>query len=163
MAIPEHEFVSARFTDQKRTTVEVEWKAPDGKTRVEYIMAEEDNVHWKNLLTHISIDDLHEATYKNIKESRRDFERLAIKVAKDTGILQDYHDKNIINDIMMKLLFDNDDSGESKNTLFVFKLKLFELDFIKNCKTRKLKSDLRKAQNIRQALKTAIDIFEKSN
>ena len=64
---------------------------------------------------------------------------------------------------MMKMLFETTDSGESKNTLFVFKLKLFELDFVKNCKNRKMKSELRKAENIRQALKAAIDIFEKSN
>ena len=39
----------------------------------------------------------------------------------------------------------------------------FELDFVKECKKRKLKSDLRKAENIRQAIKVAIDIFEQSN
>ena len=55
MAIPEHKFVSAHFTDNARTTVEVEWEAPDGKTRVEYIMAEEDNVNWKNLLKILNI------------------------------------------------------------------------------------------------------------
>ena len=163
MSIPEHKFVSARFSDNSRTTVEVVWEAPDGKTRVEYIVAEEDNVHWKNLLTHISIDNLHEATYKNIKQSRRNFEKLAIQVAKDTGVLKDYQDKSVVNDVMMEMLFNKDETGETKNTLFVFKLKLFELDFVKNCKTRKLKSDLRKAQDIRQALKAAINIFEKSN
>jgi len=41
--------------------------------------------------------------------------------------------------------------------------KLFELDFVKNCKSRKMKSELRKAENIRQATKIAIDIFEQSN
>ena len=60
-------------------------------------------------------------------------------------------------------MFGKDDDGDSKNNLFVFKLKLFELDFVKECKKRKLKSDLRKAENIRQAIKVAIDIFEQSN
>ena len=40
---------------------------------------------------------------------------------------------------------------------------IFELDFVKNCKSRKMKSELRKAENIRQATKIAIDIFEQSN
>ena len=62
----------------------------------------------------------------------------------------------------MKMLFTEDDSSDFKNTLFVFKLKLFEQDFIKNCKNRKLKSSLRKSENIREAIKTAIEIFEKS-
>ena len=164
MAIPEHKFVSAHFTDNARTTVEVEWEAPDGKTRVEYIMAEEDNVNLKNLLEHISIDELHEATYKYIKNSQRTFEIQAMQIAKDQGLLQDIKDKNVINEAIIKILFEKEEEdGDSKNTLFVFKLKLFELEFVKNCKTKKLKSDLRKAKNIREALKVAIKIFEESN
>mgnify|MGYP001193497356 FL=1 len=163
MAIPEHKFVSAHFTDNARTTVEVEWIAPDGKTRVEYIMAEEDNVNWKNLLEHISIDELHEATYKYIKNSQKAFEIQAIQIAKDQGVLQDFQDKNVISEAIIKTLFEKEEDGDSKNTLFVFKLKLFELEFIKKCETRKLKSDLRKAKNIREALNVAIKIFEESN
>jgi len=164
MAIPEHKFVSAHFTDNARTTVEVQWEAPDGKMRVEYIMAEEDNIHWKNLLEHIDVDELHESTYNYIKNSQKAFEDQAIQIAKDQGILKNIVDKNIINEAILKILFEKEEEdGDSKNTLFVFKLKLFELEFIKNCKTRKLKSDLRKAENIREALKVAIEIFEKSN
>ena len=163
MSIPEHKFISARFYDNARTTVEATWEGPDGKTRLEYIVADEDNVHWKNLLTHIDIDDLHEATYKNIKQSQRTFEATAIQIARDTGILSNYQDETVINDAILKTLFNTNDSSEAKNTLFVFKLKLFELEFIKKCKTRKLKSDLRKAENVRQAVKVAIEIFEQSN
>ena len=164
MAIPGHDFLTAHFCNNERTTVESYWVTPDGKeTRVEYIEAKEGDPNWENLLTHTDIDALHEATYKHIKNTQKAFEDEAIQIAKDQGILQDFQDKNVINDIMMKMLFETTDSGESKNTLFVFKLKLFELDFVKNCKTRELKSSLRKAENIRQALKAAIDIFEKSN
>ena len=164
MAIPGHDFLTAHFCNNERTTVESYWVTPDGKeTRVEYIEAKEGDPNWENLLTHTDIDALHEATYKHIKNTQKAFEDEAIQIAKDQGILQDFQDKNVINDIMMKMLFETTDSGESKNTLFVFKLKLFELDFVKNCKNRKMKSELRKAENIRQALKAAIDIFEKSN
>lgn len=162
MAIPGHTFVRAYFTDNARTIVESYWT--DGKVeRVEYIEAKTGDPNWENLLTHIDIDGLHEATYANIKQSQRAFETTAIQIAKDKGILKDYQDKSVVNDVMMEMLFNKDETGETKNTLFVFKLKLFELDFVKNCKTRKLKSDLRKAQDIRQALKAAINIFEKSN
>lgn len=162
MAIPDHTFVRAHFSNNERTIVESFWT--DGEVeRTEYIEAKEGDPNWENLLTHTNIDALHEATYKHIKNTQKAFENQAIQIAKDQGILQDFQDKNVINDIMMKMLFETTDSGESKNTLFVFKLKLFELDFVKNCKTRKLKSSLRKAENIRQALKAAIDIFEKSN
>ena len=162
MAIPGHKFVRAHFTDNGRTTVESYWT--DGKVeRVEYIEAKAGDPNWENLLTHIDIDGLHEATYANIKQSQRAFEATAIQIAKDKGILKDYQDQTVVNDVMMKMLFNKDDTSESKNTLFVFKLKLFELDFVKNCKTRELKSKLRKALDIRQALKAAIDIFEESN
>mgnify|MGYP001193661310 CR=1 FL=1 len=164
MSIPEHKFVSAHFTDNARTTVEAQWEAPDGKIRVEYIMAEEDNVNWKNLLEHISIDELHESTYKYIKNSQKAFEVQAIQIAKDQGILKDFTDKSLISESLVKAVFEKEEEdGDSKNILFIFKLKLFELEFIKKCKTRKLKSDLRKAANIREALKVAIKIFEESN
>ena len=149
MAIPGHKFVRAHFSNNERTIVESFWT--DGKDeRVD-------------LLTHISLDDLHEATYKHIKNTQKAFENQAIQIAKDQGILQDFQDKTLINETIINSLFGKDDDGDSKNNLFVFKLKLFELDFVKECKKRKLKSDLRKAKNIRQAIKVAIDIFEQSN
>ena len=68
MAIPGHEFLSAHFSNNERTTVESYWITPDGKeTRVEYIEAKDGDPNWENLLTHIDIDTLHEATYKHIK------------------------------------------------------------------------------------------------
>ena len=162
MAIPGHKFVRAHFSNNERTIVESFWT--DGKDeRVEYIEAKEGDHNWENLLTHISLDDLHEATYKHIKNTQKAFENQAIQIAKDQGILQDFQDKTLINETIINSLFGKDDDGDSKNTLFVFKLKLFELDFVKECKKRKLKSDLRKAENIRQAIKVAIDIFEQSN
>jgi len=162
MTIPGHKFVSAHFTDNARTIVEALWT--DGKeTRTEYIEAKEGDSNWENLLTHIDIDALHEATYKYIKNSQKAFEIQALQIAKDQGVLQDFQDKNVISEAIIKTLFEKEEDGDSKNTLFVFKLKLFELEFIKKCKTRKLKSDLRKAKNIREALNVAIKIFEESN
>jgi len=163
MAIPGHEFVRAHFSNSERTIVEAFWT--DGKvTRAEYIEAKEGDPSWENLLTHIDIDKLHENTYEHIKESQKAFKETALKIAKDQGILTDFQDKGIVNDAIVKTLFEKeDDSSDSKNTLFVLKLKLFELEFVKNCKTRKLKSDLRRAENIIQAIKVAIEIFEQSN
>ena len=157
-----HTFVTAHFSNNERTLVEVVWEK-DGKNVLQYVEADDNSAAWKTLLSHIDVDGLHEKTYKNIRETQKAFEQTAIRIAKDQGILRDFQDKTVINDIVMEMLFNKDDSSESKNTLFVFKLKLFELDFVKNCKTRELKSKLRKALDIRQALKAAIDIFEESN
>ena len=157
-----HTFVTAHFSNNERTLVEVVWEK-DGKNVLQYVEADDNSAAWKTLLSHIDVDGLHEKTYKNIRETQKAFEQTAIRIAKDQGILRDFQDKTVINDIVMEMLFNKDDTSESKNTLFVFKLKLFELDFVKNCKTRELKSKLRKALDIRQALKAAIDIFEESN
>jgi len=164
MAIPGHEFLTAHFSNNERTIVESYWVTPDGKeTRVEYVEANPEDTAWKKLLTHIDIDALHENTYKHIREQSKVFAETAIKIAEDEGILKDYKDKNVINNVIVDMLFNEDDTSESKNELFIFKLKLFESDFIKKCENRELKSDLRKALNMRQALKVAIEIFEQSN
>ena len=162
MAIPGHTFVRAHFSNNERTIVESFWT--DGKVeRVEYIEAKDGDPNWENLLTHTDIDKLHEDTYKFIKNTQKAFEIQAMQIAKDQGILQDFQDKNVINDAIVKTLFEQDNNSDSKNTLFVYKLKLFELNFVKNCKSRKMKSELRKAKDVRQATKIAIDIFEQSN
>ncbi len=130
MAIPGHEFLSAHFSNNERTTVESYWITPDGKeTRVEYIEAKDGDPNWENLLTHTNIDKLHEDTYKHIKNTQKAFENQAIQIAKDQGILQDFQDKNVINNAIVKILFEQDkqdNDSDSKNTLFVFKLKLFD-------------------------------------
>jgi len=162
MAIPGHEFVRAHFSNNERTIVEAFWT--DGKVeRVEHIEAKEGDHNWESLLTHIDIDALHEATYKYIKDTQEAFQNQAIQIAKDQGILQNFTDKKVMNDVILKMLFEKDDSNDSKNALFVFKLKIFELDFIKNYKKRRLKSALRKAESIREVIKIAIEIFEQSN
>ena len=159
MAIPGHEFVSAHFTNQERTTVEVEWKAPDGKTRVEYIMAEEDNVHWKNLLKHISVDELHESTFKYIKKSSKVFEDAALQIAKSSGLLHDIKKDNTYK-FLTSFIFGEFDEEKDKEELFALKLALFEVDEIQKSQSRALKSKLRKAKNKKEALKISLQIVK---
>ncbi len=166
MAIPGHEFLYAHFSNNERTIVESYWITPDGKeTRVEHIEAKEGDPNWENLLTHIDIDTLHEATFKHIKDQNKAFEETVMKIAKDQGITTSIEEIPNLELLMWfcKLLFESTDEEQNKETLFNLKLKLFEMDFIKNCKQRKLKSDLRKSENIIQVMKTAITIFEENN
>ena len=160
MAIPEHKFLSAHFTDNARTTVEVEWEAPDGKIRVEYIMAEEDNVNWKNLLEHISIDDLHEATYKHIREQNDIFEDSIIKIAKERGLIHDLNEirNQNIHKLIIDTIFGAFDEEKDKERLFLYKLKLFELEKIKKSKKDSLKKKLRQAKTVIEATEIAIKL-----
>ena len=164
MAIPGHEFLYAHFSNNERTIVESYWVTPDGKeTRVEHIEAKEGDPNWENLLTHIDIDTLHEATFKHIKDQNKAFEETVMKIAKDQGIttsIEEIPNLELLS-WFCKLLFVNEpDAEESKETLFNLKLKLFEMDFVKDCQKRTLKTKLRKAQNLRETFSVALEIFK---
>ena len=95
MAIPGHDFLTAHFCNNERTTVESYWVTPDGlETRVEYIEAKEGDPNWENLLTHIDIDALHEATYKQIRAQNEAFKEDVIKIAKERGLIHDLTNLN---------------------------------------------------------------------
>ena len=80
-----HTFVTAHFSNNERTLVEVVWEK-DGKNVLQYVEADDNSAAWKTLLSHIDVDGLHEKTYKNIRETQKAFEQTAIRIAKDQGI-----------------------------------------------------------------------------
>ena len=161
MAIPGHEFVRAHFSNNERTTVESFWT--DGKVeRVEYIEAKEGDLNWENLLTHIDIDTLHEATYQHIKEQNTVFEESVIKIAKERGLVYDLSNlNNNVCKLIVDLIFGDFDKEKDKEKLFMFKLQLFEIEKIKQSKNRSAKAKLRKCNNIMDAVKIAIDIVKR--
>ena len=162
MAIPGHEFLTAHFSNNERTIVESYWTTPDGKEkRVEYIEAKEGDPNWENLLTHIDIDSLHEATYKNIRDLDNSYKDQVIQIAKERGMVYDIDSINTdIYKAITAAIFKPFDPEEDKEKLFMFKLQLFELEQIKNNKNKTQKAKLRKSKNIIEALKAAIDIVE---
>ena len=162
MAIPGHEFLTAHFSNNDRTTVESYWITPDGKeTRVEYIEAKEGDSNWENLLTHIDIDELHEATYKQIRSQNEAFEDNVIKIAKERGMIYDIDD--ISTDtykVLSHTLFRKFNEKEDKERLFLYKLSLFEVQQIKESKDSEKKKQLRQSKNFIEATKIAMDIVE---
>ena len=162
MAIPGHDFLTAHFCNNERTTVESYWVTPDGKeTRVEYIEAKEGDPNWENLLTHIDIDALHEATYKHIKEQNAMFEDTVIKLAKDRGLLYDIDELSTDTyKVLSHILFKEFDEEQDKEKLFLYKLQLFEIPAVKKSKDSAKKKKLRQAKNILEATKVAISIVE---
>lgn len=162
MAIPGHEFLTAHFSNNERTIVESYWTTPDGKEkRVEYIEAKEGDPNWENLLTHIDIDSLHEATYKNIRDLDNSYKDQVMQIAKERGMVYDIDSINTdIYKAITAAIFKPFNPEEDKEKLFMFKLQLFELEQIKNNKNKTQKAKLRKSKNIIEALKAAIDIVE---
>jgi len=160
MAIPGHEFVRAHFSNNDRTTVESFWTDGDVE-RVEYIEAKEGDPNWKNLLTHIDIDALHEATYQHIKEQNAVFEESVIKLAKERGLLYDIDELSTDTyKLLSNMLFKKFNKEEDKEKLFLYKLSLFEVPEIKESKSSVKKKKLRQAKNILEATKIAISIVE---
>ena len=163
MALPGHEFLTAHFSDNERTNVEVYWVTPDGlETRVENIEAKTGDPAWEDLLTHISLEELHQATYKQMQEQDAMFKEDVIKIAKERGLIHDL--TNLNNVETMKLIVDfilgEFDPQKDKEKLFMFKLKLFEVDKIKQSKNREVKAGLRKAESLTEAIKAAVEILE---
>ncbi len=163
MAIPGHDFLTAHFCNNERTTVESYWVTPDGlETRVEYIEAKEGDPNWENLLTHIDIDALHEATYKQIRAQDEAFKEDVISIAKERGLIHDLTNLNDVDtmNLIVKFIFGDFDAEKDKEKLFMFKLKLFELDKIKKSKNRSAKAKMRKSETLLNTIKTAVEILE---
>lgn len=160
MAIPGHEFVRAHFSNNERTTVESFWS--DGNVeRVEYIEAKEGDPNWENLLTHIDIDDLHQATYKHIKEQNEVFEDSIVKIAKERGMIYDFDEQNTdVYKAFVQVMFGNFDPEKDKEKLFLYKLQLFEAEAVKSSKSSAKKKKLRQAKTMIDATKAALSMVE---
>tara|TARA_Y200000002_G_scaffold318097_1_gene276944 strand:+ start:341 stop:820 length:480 start_codon:yes stop_codon:yes gene_type:complete len=158
MAIPGHEFVRAHFSNNERTIVESFWT--DGKVeRVEYIEAKEGDPNFENLLTHIDIDDLHEATYKHIREQHETFEDTIITLAKDRGLIYDFNEQHTdVHKAFAQFLLGDFDLEKDKEKLFLYKLQLFETDAIKKSKKTQKKKELRQAKTIKEATLIALSM-----
>ena len=132
-----------------------------------------------------TIDQIHEDTFKNIRNDQNAIKRIAIEVAKKNGwILSDVAleddmayqkqdeapDENVrvvvetqeikvaatLPEVLNEFVFTDSPSTEY---LFELKLKLFEMDFIKNNKNRELKKNLRISKTVPEALRAAIELW----
>ena len=153
-----YEFLTAHFSNNERTVATVYWGNKD-ETIEEIVTAEEDNPAWEKLLKHIDIDALHEATYKHIRDQVEAYEDEVIRVAKQRGLIYDINDiDSQLYEVLAKILFKEYDPKKDKEKLFMFKLQLFELDFVKQCTDNDLKRNLRKAENFIDAISVTIEI-----
>jgi|TARA_B110000240_G_C13312192_1_gene373310 hypothetical protein len=153
-----HTFNTAHFTDNERTVIEVYWEK-DGVIRTENIPAKAGDTRYKNLMTHLNIDQLHENTYKYIRVQDEAYQNDVIVAAKERGLI---YDVNSINSNIYKALVETllapFDPVEDKEKLFMTKLQIFEVETIKSSTRKDLKSKLRKAKTVLDAFELAIQI-----
>ena len=150
-----HDFCDAYFTNNERTIVEsLWWSKEDEVYRTHLIKAEEDNEQWKMLLQKISIDDLHERTYKRIAEASDVFKETIKDIAMNDDSIVIGGSEDGLQLALIDFIFNEE---LDKEQLFAFKLKLFEVDKIKESHNRELKAKLRKAKNIVECIQVAIE------
>ena len=152
-----------------------------------HVNAEHEDTDYQILLEDYSLDQIHEDTFKDIRKNQNAIKRIAIEVAKKNGwILSDvaleddvsYQRQDEEPDGNTKVVVETKEikvaaslpevlsehvftDNTSTEYLFELKLKLFEMDFIKKNTDRELKKNLRISKTVPEALKAAIELWEK--
>ena len=151
-----------------------------------YLDADDKDTDYQMLLQSYNLDQIHEDTFKNIRLEQNSIKRVAIEVAKKNGwILSDvaleddvsYQRQDEVPDGNTKVVVETKEirvaaslpevlsehvftDNPSTEYLFELKLKLFEMEFIRENTDRELKKNLRISKTVPDALKAAIELWE---
>ena len=144
------EFLTAYFANNERTVAKAIYVNDEGNEVPFVVSAEDGNPQWEKILEKLSLDQLHENTYKYIKQSEEDFKAQVMSIAKDRGMLIDIDERNTdAQKRLLDIIFNPDeDEKQRKESLFTFKLALFEFEAIKNSGDRETKAEIRKAEDL---------------
>lgn len=148
-----HTFISARFTNNDRTTIQARWQDNDNPNvfRNSYIVVDENELQYKKLLELISEDELHENTAVQWRQEKEEYDRLLETIAKNSGDWIDVNDDTKFLERLVVLLT-KDESEIDNEEIFKFKLAIFDHPKISESKKRTLKSKLRKAKTYLEAI-----------
>ena len=158
-----HKLIQAHFCNDERTSVEMYWQHDDDENqkttvRVEYCQADESDEMYNWLLTQMSIDDLHEATFKHIKVQDEIYREQVIAIAKEDGLIfDDKADATSTAALLANVLF-NYDEDKQKELLFQFKLQVFDMDVVKEASSA-TKSKIRKSETMVDVTKHVIELL----
>ena len=143
-----HKFIKAMFANNERTNIELYWqnKENDNEIRIEYCEANESDEVYNWLLTQMTIDDLHEATALHIREQDAIYREAVIEIAKADGLMFDERFVDTAK-LFTDVLF-NFDEDKQKELLFQIKLRVFEMEAVKNTKKPEIKAKIRKAKTV---------------
>ena len=161
------------YTDSERTTLRIFYEDNGEK---EFTLLENDpSRKWlvDQVYVLTSKDEIMENTYQRIVAEEASFKEFAIHQGKEQGYLIDpvaYYDSESNSAKVdtkfytqsIKLFFNDFNSEKQKEDLFVCKLAAFELDIVKKCNDKELKSKIRKADNPLEVIETLIQIKKNS-
>lgn len=166
MITEQHEFLIAHFIDSARKTIKVLWTDPETKEITEEVIeAKSGDASYEYLLRFVELDDIHDATKDHIREQKAEIKRIAKEIAIEENLIFVDEVKEYTGAFsrMNELLFYPQDNQVQKDFLFNLKLSSFEMDFVKNYKGRKLKSELRKATSVFEVYKILFAIKDEIN
>jgi UDP-N-acetylmuramate-alanine ligase len=147
-------FVDARFTSSKRDWIEVltnENKESLTSTHVEF---DEKHPYFISLMKVTNIEKIHESTYRHNEEQKKEFEQVALAIAKREGLVQtDDTSPNRVLDF----IFNPEEATEDE--MFALKIALFEIDKIRDSKNLDGKKALRKCKTRIELLKGALNLY----
>ena len=153
MTIHNLEINTAHFTNNERTEIEVllvaEESTDDNLIIIPYsVEAKDDDADYKWLVSKIDIDQIHENTFNKIRKEREDFEAAIKEVATKEGLIfANLNQEEVFDSIIDTIQTEIDDES-----LFKFKLKVFDIEGVKACKDRSVKAEIRKAKSIPEVI-----------
>lgn len=161
----------ARYIDEDRQNIEVMHIIEDdeslhGRTaKLHVLPVDENDDQFKALLEHYTMDDIMEMTYAYNQNAEKAFEEQVMAIAQKQGVLStmdiDIVSDEYVNKFIDVMFVNNElDEKELKELLFKTKLRLFELDIVKNNKNRELKGSLRKAKSLAEIFRYMYEIVE---
>ena len=154
-------FITAHFIDNERQNIEILMTNEDKTTTIPYIIPfdekDEKDVKYQALQTVFTVDQLHEATYQQKKQQRKDFEETVLKIAKQDGLIMDSNkiDTKFYPKVVDAIFGDDDNLDH----VFALKLAIFELDKVKDSKKEDLKKKLRQSKTKKDIIATACEIL----
>ena len=151
-------FIDAYFIDNERENIEILATNEDKKQVFSTIIPfNEEHSEYKALMTIMSLDELHENTYKHKKEEKRLFDEHVINIAKKDGLVFDEYklDTKFYPTLVSAILKDQKDEDH----LFALKLALFENETINSSDNAELKAAIRKGKSKIEVLQAALKLF----
>lgn len=153
MTIHNLEINTAHFTNNERTDIEAllvsEESTDDNIVLISHsIEAKEGDADYEWLISKIDIDQIHENTFNKIRKEREDFEAAIKEVAAKEGLIfANLNQEEVFDSIIDTIQTEIDDES-----LFKFKLKVFDIETVKACKDRSVKAEIRKAKSISEVI-----------
>jgi len=156
--ITKENYITAHFIDNERKNIEILLKDDKTDKVIPFIIEyNPEHPNCQDLLKIVDLDTLHENTYQKIKTEQKNFEEMAMNIAKKSGLV--FNETKLDTKFypaLVKAMFNN---LENEDHLFALKLALFEVDKIRDSKDNEKKKKLRQSKNKIDVLKIAIDLI----